>query len=81
MVRGAGLEPASLAAKEPKSSAIPSKNPDLCLFCVCNSNLEKMLDAPPPTNRMRLYDLVMSLTDDEITPAITVLRAMKLNRE
>ena len=42
--------------------------------------LEKMLNAPPPTNRTRLYDLIMSLTDDEITPALTVLRTMRNNR-
>jgi len=44
------------------------------------AELEKMLDAPPPTNRTQLYDLVMSLTDDEITPALTVLQTMRNNR-
>ena len=42
--------------------------------------LEEMLNTPPPTNRTRLYDLVMSLTDDEITPALTVLRGIRDNR-
>ena len=47
---------------------------------IAPDELEKMLDAPPPTNRTRLYDLVMSLTDDEITPALTVLRSIRENR-
>ena len=42
--------------------------------------LERMLDAAPPTNRTRLYDLVMSLSDDEIVPALTGLRSMRMNR-
>jgi len=42
--------------------------------------LEKLMESPPPTNRTRLYELVSDLTDDEITPALTALRAMKQNR-
>ena len=42
--------------------------------------LDRVLDDAPPTNRTRLYDLVMSLTDDEITPALTVLRSIRENR-
>ncbi len=42
------------------------------------AELDNVLDSPPPTNRTRLYDLVSSLSDDEITPALTALRAMRM---
>jgi len=38
------------------------------------------MESPPPTNRTRLHELVSALTDDEITPALTALQAMKQNR-
>ena len=43
--------------------------------------LERMLDDAPPTNRKRLYDFVMSLSDDEIVPALAVLRTLRANRK
>ena len=43
--------------------------------------LEGMLDDAPMTNRKRLYDFVMSLSDDEIVPALAVLRTLRANRK
>ena len=43
--------------------------------------LERMLDDAPLTNRKRLYDFVMSLSDDEIVPALAVLRTLRANRK
>jgi hypothetical protein len=42
---------------------------------------ERALNAASPTNRTRLYDLVMFLPDDEIVPALTVLRSIRTNRK
>ena len=43
--------------------------------------LDRVLDDAPPTNRKRLYDFVMSLSDDEIVPALAVLRTLRANRK
>ncbi|MDD4816540.1 MAG: hypothetical protein PHI85_01035 [Victivallaceae bacterium] len=53
---------------------------DLDKLRVKPGELEKLMESPSQTNRIRLYAMVSALTDAQITPVFTALRAMKQNR-